>query len=368
MIVSWRAAAGLDLRVVPQEWTGGPLPIGDSLELFADQAGPAYMLAVTPAVDEHDTPPPAPVAEAGSGPGPGPSGGPRVELAETHVTLDHRGRLWGVTRFDLLAGEPLVRVKLPPGMRLFDLFVDGRAATDATPARSARDHVWEIRLLDVRWPRAIVAVFAGEINLAEALGRGTSLAGPTVMDLPCVQTVWTLECPRGLALEVGQPGKVVAASDLLAIRRVAIERLETDFPKPGGEAGPEISLRVQDFLERRRREALSPLLAQWRRSMPPDGAAPQDTAPPLCITLGSAPAEVRLRLRRQIDPSLPGRLLATCALGICAGVIWWMNRRSAAAVESTETMPEGAVTQVSPSPVTPAATAATPQSQSRPRV
>ena len=336
MIVSWQAAAGLALTVVPHEGTAGPRPILGSLELFADQPGPAYTLAAARPLLENANPPSEPErmlaendaqgGEPASAAGIDRAGEARVELSETHSALDQRGRLWGVTRFDLLSRDPLVQVKLPPGTRLFDVFVDGRVATDAVPARAARENVWEIRLLDSRWPRAVVVVFAGEIDMAQALGRGTRLEGPAVVGLPCVQTAWTFEYPRGMALEAGRPDEVVAQADLVAIRSAAIDRLESDFRNSIVDCGPDGALRVQDFLARRRREALSPLLSQWRHSMPPDSLAAGGDAPLLCLTLGPNAPVLRVRMRRQADPALVGRLLATAVLGTVAGGLWWLNR------------------------------------------
>lgn len=342
MIVSWRAATGLALTVVPHEGTAGPRPILGSLELFADQPGPAYTLAAARPLLENANLPSEPErilaandgqgVEPASAAGIGRAGEARVELSETHSALDQRGRLWGVTRFDLLSRDPLVQVKLPPGTRLFDVFVDGRVATDAVPARAARENVWEIRLLDSRWPRAVVVVFAGEIDMAQALGRGTRLEGPAVVGLPCAQTVWTFEYPLGMALEAGRPDEVVAQSDLVAIRSAAIDRLESDFRNSIVDCGPDVALRVQDFLTRRRREALSPLLSQWRHSMPRDSLAAEEDAPLLCLTLGPNAPELLVRMRRQTDPALVGRLLATAVLGTVAGGLWWLNRRRPAVV------------------------------------
>jgi len=337
MIVSWRAIAGLALTVVPHEGTAGPRPSGGSVELFADQPGPAYTLsAARPLLENAQLPPePEPMATANDAAVIEPAsvaeinraGEPRVELSETHSAIDQRGRLWGVTRFDLLSSDPLVRVRLPPGTRLFDVFVDGRAATDAVPARVARENVWEIRLLDSGWPRAVVVVFAGEIDLAQALGRGARLEGPAVMGLPCVQTAWTFEYPSGMTLEAGRPDEVVAQSDLVAIRSTAIDRLESDFRNSIVDWGPDVALRVQDFVARRRREALAPLLSQWRHSMPSESVEVEGDASLLCLALGRQAPELRVRLRRQADPGLVGRLLATAVLGVSAGGLWWLSRR-----------------------------------------
>ena len=337
MIVSWQAVAGLALTVALQEGTAGARPVGGSLELFADQPGPAYTLATArpPVENAHLPSEPETMATANDAEAIEPAsvagidraGVARVELSETHSAIDQRGRLWGVTRFDLLSNDPLVRVKLPLGTRLFDVFVDGRAATDAVPARVARENVWEIRLLDSGWPRAVVVVFAGEIDMAQALGRGARLAGPAVVGLPCVQTAWTFEYPRGMTLQAGRPDEVVAQSDLTAMRSTAIDRLESDFRNSIVDCGPDVAVRVQDFLVRRRREALSPLLSQWRHSMPRDSVAAEGDAPPLCLMLGPQPPELLVRIRRQADPSLVGRLLATVVLGTSAGGLWWLNRR-----------------------------------------
>jgi len=58
----------------------------------------------------------------------------------------------------------------------------------------------------------------------------------------------------------------------------------------------------------------------------------EEDAPLLCLTLGPNAPELLVRMRRQTDPALVGRLLATAVLGTVAGGLWWLNRRRPAVV------------------------------------
>jgi hypothetical protein len=61
-----------------------------------------------------------------------PDTGAALEAVVVHVALDARGRAWGLARFDLAASARDVVLRMPPGMRVFDILVDGREAR-ATP-------------------------------------------------------------------------------------------------------------------------------------------------------------------------------------------------------------------------------------------
>ena len=50
----------------------------------------------------------------------------RVEAVEVRAAFDGRGRVHGLVRFDVVTRAPEVRLRLPPGVRLFDVLVDGR--------------------------------------------------------------------------------------------------------------------------------------------------------------------------------------------------------------------------------------------------
>jgi len=47
-----------------------------------------------------------------------------VELLDVRFATDDRGKAGGVARIDLVPSSRLVRLQLPAGMRLFEVFVD----------------------------------------------------------------------------------------------------------------------------------------------------------------------------------------------------------------------------------------------------
>ena len=135
--------------------------------------------------------------------------GPRVEFAETHLAVDARGRAWGVSRFDIVAADPVIRIRIPAGMRMFDVFVDGRIANDAVPARtSIAENAWELRLLDVGWPRSIVAIYAGDVSDGLPVDGVLEIPEPSIVGLSCLRSAWVVELPEGIVARPLPPATV----------------------------------------------------------------------------------------------------------------------------------------------------------------
>jgi hypothetical protein len=126
-------------------------------------------------------------------------------LTTIDLAIDANSRAWGLVRFDLLPGEPLVTVLVPPGLRLFDLRVDGREVA-ATPLGG---NAWQIRLHDVGWPRSLVAVISGGVGGRLAAGEPIRLEPPRLEGLPAAAVAWSLHTPAGLALRVSEPARVL---------------------------------------------------------------------------------------------------------------------------------------------------------------
>lgn len=202
--VRWQAESGMTVTVDadarPDE------AAGDRLELAGGQPAPAYLLS-----RDELPPPPRAVAvdppSAALDPRPAAAAVPRtlVDLA-----IDASGRAWGITRFDLLAREPLVTLTVPAGLRLFGLRADGREVT-ATPLGG---NAWQVRLHDVGWPRSLVAVVAGSVGGGFARGEPIALEPPRLVGLPMGDVVWSLRAPAGFAVRVSEPARVLDEESL----------------------------------------------------------------------------------------------------------------------------------------------------------
>lgn len=196
----WQAAPGIELTVTDPE-RPGDLATRDRLELAASQAAPGYTLT-------RNNSPPLPVTagdEVQRPPAVTPPAAASVPLTTIDLAIDANSRAWGLVRFDLLPGEPLVTVLVPPGLRLFDLRVDGREVA-ATPLGG---NAWQIRLHDVGWPRSLVAVISGGVGGRLAAGEPIRLEPPRLEGLPAAAVAWSLHTPAGLALRVSEPARVL---------------------------------------------------------------------------------------------------------------------------------------------------------------
>ena len=318
LAISWNTAPGTAV-------------LNRSAQRFADEPAPDYALdepgefagipggrpdeprdagAVAEAVDD-----PAP-ATGSTAAAPAPATrdqqGPRVELADVQLNVEDRGRAWGLARFDIVTNDPVVRLQLPQGMRLFDAFVDGHALVPGVPSLSEQANVWELRLHDVRWPRSLLVVFAGDLGGRLAEGAPLEVQPPLIVGLPCTRLLWTLRTPRGMPLRVAEPAIVVGADALASERAAAMRRLTGDFERSLAAAdGPEQE-RLRDFLRLRDEQASAPP-APGR-----DGVAPGEFVPAAYVVMQQTDSQLTIRAARQRDSTVPSRAvttLATIALG-----------------------------------------------------
>lgn len=318
MVVSWNSTAGSTI-------------LDRSTELFADERPPVYVLG-----DESSTADSAPAQDpsaAGVGAAEADeailaaseSKGPRVELADVEFNVEERGRAWGLARFEMLGQDPLVRLRLPPGMRLYDAFVDGHALVPGVPSLSGQSNEWELRLHDVRWPRSLVVVFAGELGNRLAEGAPVALPAPAIVGLPCTRVVWTLRAPRGLALRVAEPAIVVDAAMITAERKAAIGRLEADFDRAIARASSPERDRLRAFVGSRWKEAAAD--EAWPRSVAAF-ASGRGSITATHVIMNPAVGELTIRGVRPPDPSVPGRAITTLATVLLGGAALRLARRA----------------------------------------
>ena len=341
LTVTWKAAPGRAAIVATDllsEGDGPPAAATGSIDVPAEAPPPAYRIvegrddgltAADPQEDGATTAREVVAADRGPATVAPPEAGPRVELAETRLAIDSRGRAWGVSRFDLVAAEPVFRIQLPAGMRMFDVFIDGRVANDAVPARTTiADNAWEVRLLDTGWPRSIVAVYHGELVEGLAGGGTLDIPPPAIVGLPCRRSTWVLELPEGVAARPLRPAVEVDAEVMAGERRAALDALVPEFGRAIDRASPADARRLEEFLKQRHREAVLPLPPAWSHVGARDRIAAAAWGPPVRVLHGSDPSALRVALVRRPDASIPSRALATLIMLIVVGGLLEARRRT----------------------------------------
>ena len=316
LVVTWRAAPDL---VVALSDDGDPEgAAGDARtqrELAATDNPPDFFLerrAAPAAADE-------PRADAASNTAAtAPERIDEVTLASIHMVLDGRGRAWGLVRFDLAASEPRLRLRLPPGLRLFDLLVDGREA-NAVPDGDA----WDVQLHDVRWPRSVLAVVAGDVGGARADAAPVRLEPPRLEGLPCRTVLWTVDAPGHLALRVVAPAQSLDGPAWEAAAARARSRLGTFFQMADADVD-DSQRRLRDFAALRSAGGMPALEEAWERGL---AGASSSTLSNRVHALSSGDVGLTIRAVHRIDPSASSRGVMTLGLMALAAAGWSVARR-----------------------------------------
>ena len=199
------------LRVELRGEQGSEGTVLERLEIAADGAAPEYELvreaAEQPAEQrpqQSAEPLPKPPAVTAAD-----SGGVALELTAVDLAIDRRGRGWGLVRFELTPPQPVLTIRLPAGLRLFDVRVDGREVT-AVPREG---DAWDVRLHDIAWPRTVVAVIAGSVGGRLVDGEPIRLESPRIDGLAPRRVLWSLVTPAGLAVRVSEPARVLTEEE-----------------------------------------------------------------------------------------------------------------------------------------------------------
>jgi hypothetical protein len=302
------SAGGLLVRLAAGERSGGDTAV---VEVFDDEPGPEYVLEKTEA---------QPVSVAAGSiedvAAPTEPGASYVEGTDVFLAIDGRGRARGAVRFDLVTTDATLRLRLPQGMRLYDVLVDG---TDVATVPRAAD-TWELRLHDMAWPRTVLAIFAGEVGGGFAEGRPISLPPPAVVGLPTGDVLWTVTPPPGFELRLSEPARTLGAAAQAAARRAVTLRQGERFERALLAIDARQEQRLREFFDLRRRAGVTAPEAAWQRAVGWPSADAVDPGTALAATSGGA--ELMLRAVRRPDVTTPGRALATCGLVLAAGVAW----------------------------------------------
>jgi hypothetical protein len=307
--VAVRLAEGMAVRAA----TSGSSPAGmptERAEVFDDAPGPEYQLEaveVAP-VTAGDEATEVPAATA--------AGDSRVELTDVFVAIDGRGRGRGAVRFDLETAETTLRLRLPRGMRLYDLLVDG---TQVPTVPRAAD-TWEVRLHGVAWPRTILAIFAGDVGPEFAAGRPISLPPPALVGLPAGDVIWTILPPPGFDARFAEPARPLDAASHTAARRGAQRRIGARFEAARAKSNARQQERLGQLMDLRRGSGVTGAEAAWQRAV--GWPSPGTTGSDVAFAVTAASADLTLRAVRQPDDTTPGRGVATCGIVVAAGLAW----------------------------------------------
>lgn len=319
LLVTWQTEPGLRLVVTPAGTDPATLLRSDTLlstELFEGDAAPEYLLqaagnAPPPAFPDAIAPVTLRSAVTDS----------RLERTEVVASLDGRGRMRGIVRFDLLTDQPVVRVRLPAGMRLFDVLVDGRAV----PAVPRAANAWDVRLQDVDWPRALLVLFAGDLGSGFAVGEPVHVEAPVIEGLTGGDVWWTIEPPAGFALRIAEPARPLETMELEGTQAEVRQRLDGIFDRVLGATSALERERLQSLAAVRRVGANLAPESSWETALR-GPARPAARRVGAFVTAGNDDG-ITLRAIRDFDSTAPGRALATVALLCAGGGLWFASRR-----------------------------------------
>jgi hypothetical protein len=314
----WQAAPGIGLTVTDPGRPSDPA-VRERLELAAGQPAPAYTLP-------RDSQPPMPV-EARSVVDPpaaiAPPADAAVPLTTIDLAIDTSGRAWGLVRFDLLAREPLVTVLVPPGLRLFDLRVDGREVT----AKPLGGNAWQVQLHDVAWPRSLVAVISGGVGGRLASGEPLRLEPPRLEGLPAAAVAWSLQTPAGFALRVSEPARVLDEEAFDAWTRRARTQIDDAFAAAISTAAGGRRQRLDGFAAGRQAGAGPAGERDWYEAVGGSGSSMSERI----RIVAAADGSVTLRAVPLGLVSTAARGLVTAAILGGVALLWLAARRFPAA-------------------------------------
>jgi len=315
---SGEAAAGMavrlpDVAAVRGNGNESNPPVAERAEVFAGEPGPEYLLEpveVAPAAADAVAAADAPAVTRAA------AGDSRVELTDVFLAIDVRGRGRGAVRFDVATNDPTLLLRLPRGMRLYDLMVDG--AQVPTVPRAA--DTWEMRLHGVAWPRTVLAIFAGDVGHEFVAGRPISLPPPALLGLTAGDVFWTILPPPGFEGRLAEPARPLERAEHAAARRAAQRRIAERFDAAASSIDVRQQKRLRKLVDLRRDGGATSPEAAWQQAMgwPAPGTAGPDAA--FAVTAGAA--DLTLRVVRRPDATTPGRAWATCGVVVAAGLAW----------------------------------------------
>jgi hypothetical protein len=339
LLVTWQGEPRTQLVVTrgadePLADTAPDTPLS-SIELFAEQQPPVYRITrmrdqarmlpqrdpeprgVDRSTDRSTDHGDAPVIDTG------------LLRTEISVGIDRRGRLRGLVRFDLTSDQPVLRLRLPAGMRLFDVLVDGREV----PALPRDNNAWDVRVQAVAWPRSVIALFIGDLGDAFVGGGTVRLEPPTIDGFPGGPVWWTLAPSDGFTLRVSEPAERLEPAALEAARAEVRQRLDAAFDRALAVAAEPERRRLEPLAALRRVGAPLPAEAAWERAAGWPGSSDTPATTPAAgsfIFTAGDDGGLTLRAVRAIDRNASERAVVTAALILALGVAWVIGGRRSA--------------------------------------
>ncbi|MFM7243275.1 MAG: hypothetical protein ACKO40_03745 [Planctomycetaceae bacterium] len=307
LVVTWRSADDILVEVAPDSGSADP----DVREVAAGEPGPVATVSVRESGERGGTFGDAGVASSG----PGDPLGASLDSVMVHVALDGRGRLWGLARFDLATATRDVMLRMPSGMRVFDILIDGREARAVPVANDG----WSVSLHDIRWPRTMLVVFAGDVAGRPASGDVILVEPPRIDGVGSREVLWSIDAPAGIPMQLvgdSEPLDIVAWAGR---RDAARQRMATVFERAlENVAGPE-SGRLAAFARRRDEGEPPALESAW------DRAFAMTTVERRLFAVGAGDRGLTLRAARVGDPSTAARGGATLAILAVLAAAWGMK-------------------------------------------
>jgi hypothetical protein len=310
VVVTWRSTGDVLVDVAGGSEGGEPA----LREVPAGEPGPLTTVSERESGERSGS-----FGEAGAtATGPGDPLGTSLDAVMVHVALDGRGRGWGLARFDLAPTTRNVTLRMPPGMRVFDILVDGREAR-ATPGADA---AWSVSLHDIRWPRTMLVVFAGDLAGRADRGDVLLLEPPRIEGAASGDVLWSIDSPAGMPLRLVGETRPLDVVSWGARRDEARRRMAAAFDRAlENVAGPE-SGRLAAFARRREEGEPPALESAWDRAF---AVAAADRR---LFALGAGDRGITLRADRMTDPTAVPRGVATLTLLTAWAVAWilWARR------------------------------------------
>jgi len=307
LTVTWRSAADIAVAVATDDGTSEP----EVRDIAWGEPGPVATVS-----DRESGESSGAFGDAGiTSPALGDPPGAALEAVVVHVALDARGRAWGLARFDLAASARDVVLRMPAGMRVFDILVDGREAR-ATPLSG---DAWGVSLHDVRWPRTMLVVFAGDVAGRPDRGDVILLEPPRIDGVRSREVLWSIDSPDGMPLRLVGESAGLDAPGWGSRRDAARLRMADAFDRAlENVAGPE-SGRLAAFARRRRDGTPPALESAWEQAF---AAGPADRR---LFAIGTEERGLTLRAARVVDPTTAARGAATLATLAAVAIGWGLS-------------------------------------------
>lgn len=149
------------------------------------------------------------------------AGSPQVHLAEYYFHWFSDRQCLGMAAFDVeSSGLSELNLLVPDGLRLVHVAVGGISVAPT----SANNQIWRIPVALDHLPQRIEVIFFGALGESKSSSELIAFAAPFLADLPCSQTLWTVQGPTEAGAGVPLLGHTHTDAVDLAKRRLETAR------------------------------------------------------------------------------------------------------------------------------------------------